>query len=131
VQYEYLLSRRWKREFEESESVAIESLPILGQSAATVQPNDRTFDDPELPPGAEIKTFEPRHYPQAPRAFAINGGVMTSPMRLADCEGLLSVVSMERPESGKGGTWSLAIKLDLRRVSTLRSMEDRYARLSR
>jgi hypothetical protein len=42
-------------EFEESESVAIESLPILGQSAATVQPNDRTFDDPELPPGAEIK----------------------------------------------------------------------------
>jgi hypothetical protein len=32
-------------EFEESESAAIEILPILGQSAATVQPSDRTFED--------------------------------------------------------------------------------------
>ena len=33
---------------EESESAAIEVLPILGQSAATVQPSDRTFDNPTL-----------------------------------------------------------------------------------
>ena len=35
-------------EFEESQSAAIEVLPILGQSAATVQPSDRTFDNPTL-----------------------------------------------------------------------------------
>src|ERR1700746_195723 len=35
-------------EFEESESAAIEVLPVLGQSAATVQPSDGTFDNPTL-----------------------------------------------------------------------------------
>ena len=33
-------------ELEESDGAAIEILPILGQSAATVQPSECTFDDP-------------------------------------------------------------------------------------
>jgi nitrogen fixation protein FixH len=35
-------------EFQEREGVAVEILPILGEAAATIEPRNRTFDDPAL-----------------------------------------------------------------------------------
>ena len=34
--------------FQEREGVAVEVFPILGETAATVEPGDRAFDDPSL-----------------------------------------------------------------------------------
>ena len=36
------------REFQERESGAVEIFPILGEAAATVEPRNRSFDDPAL-----------------------------------------------------------------------------------
>ena len=35
-------------EFQEREGVAVEIFPILGEAAATIEPRNRTFDDPAL-----------------------------------------------------------------------------------
>ena len=35
-------------EFQESEGIAVEIFPILGEAATTIEPRDRTFDDPAL-----------------------------------------------------------------------------------
>ena len=35
-------------EFQEREGAAVEIFPILGEAAATIEPRNRTFDDPAL-----------------------------------------------------------------------------------
>ena len=35
-------------EFQECEGAAVEIFPVLGETAATVEPSDRAFDDPTL-----------------------------------------------------------------------------------
>ena len=37
-----------RREFQKRECVAVEIFPVLGEASATVEPRNRTFDDPAL-----------------------------------------------------------------------------------